>query len=195
MMAQQNKMTAAAAELDPVEYLFRCLAEEGGALYGGEAVTQLEHALQAADLAYREGASDALVAAALLHDVGHLLADDDGAAESGHDLYHEEAGARFVARHFPQAVSEPIRLHVDAKRYLCAIDPDYFATLSPASVRTLVLQGGPFDEAGATAFRLTPFSEDAVKLRFWDDLAKDPEADPPPLAFFRPVVERARRRP
>lgn len=164
------------------------LEQAGAARYGGEAVSQLDHALQSAALAAREGASDALVVAALLHDLGHLAhPDSDAASRAGRDLRHEQVGARLLARWFPPAVTEPVRLHVQAKRLL-ARDPGYAAALSEESVRTLALQGGPFDDTEAAAFRALPFAEDAVRMRRWDDAAKIVGLVVPPLASWAPLL-------
>ncbi len=139
------------------------IVDELIALYDGpsaarfydEAVTELQHALQCAALAVRAGASDALTAAALLHDVGHLVLDDNVALtdELTVDRRHESVGARFLAPYFPPSVTAPIALHVAAKRYLCTSEPGYFASLSPSSVRSLALQGGPMDEHEAVGIR------------------------------------------
>lgn len=164
------------------------LAQRGGEMYGGEAVTQLQHALQAATLARADEAPAHLVVAALLHDYGHIVTEDEGAAERGIDRMHEDAAADFLAAWFPAAVTEPIRLHVAAKRYLCAIDPIYFDGLSPASIASLAVQGGPFTPDEADSFAAGPHAADAVRLRVWDDIAKDPAAATPPLADFRREV-------
>jgi phosphonate degradation associated HDIG domain protein len=169
--------------LDTVIELF---ATRGLAEYHGEAVTQREHALQAAHLAERAGAGDALVAAALLHDVGHLLHGlGEDAADRGLDDRHEQIGYKWLARWFGPEVAEPVRLHVAAKRYLCATDPAYAARLSPASRLSLELQGGPFTPAEAEAFRTLPRHADAVRLRHWDDAAKVPGLAVPPLEHYR----------
>jgi [1-hydroxy-2-(trimethylamino)ethyl]phosphonate dioxygenase len=157
----------------------------GSSLYGGEAVTQLEHALQAAWLAEQAGAAPALILAALLHDVGHLLHSlPDDAPDDGVDDVHEELGNRWLRRSFVTAVCDPVRLHVAAKRYLCAVDPTYLATLSPPSVQSLHLQGGPFNADEILAFQAEPFFQESVELRRWDDLAKDPELATPDVAHF-----------
>ncbi len=172
-----------------VDEIFDNLAGRGHEMYGGEAVTQLQHALQCATMARRAGATASLVTAALLHDYGHLVVDDgagdDGAAERGIDMLHEEVAAAHLARWFGPAVTEPIRMHVAAKRYLCATNTDYFADLSPASVASLKVQGGRFSVAEAAEFIAAPFARDAVRLRVWDDLAKDTEARTPALDDFR----------
>lgn len=163
---------------------------QGAAQYGKEAVTQLQHALQCAHLAEVSGASHELVAAALLHDLGHLIASTAAGQATGVDDLHQFVAIPFLRGVFPAAVLDPIAMHVDAKRYLCFADPAYHATLSPASQRSLVLQGGPFDQAGADAFMAKPFASDAVALRRWDDLAKDPAAITPGWEHYQEVLER-----
>lgn len=157
----------------------------------GEEVTQLEHALQAATLAQQSGAGIHLVAAALLHDVGHFLADGSNRSPA-EDLHHERLAARWLAPFFGDAVIEPIRLHVDAKRYRCATEASYFASLSEASRLSLALQGGPMDAKESAIFRAHPWSRDALLLRQWDDLAKIPNLKTPPLADFLPTLQAAR---
>jgi gamma-butyrobetaine dioxygenase len=178
--------------IDEIEAL---LATRGRSAYHGEAVSQAEHALQAARLADREGAPGALVDAALQHDVGHLVGVEDVAiAERGIDGRHEDSGASWLAAHFPAAVVEPIRLHVAAKRYLCAVDPAYRAALSPASALSLRLQGGPMGPAEVAAFEATPHHADAVRLRRWDDAAKVPGLDVPGVAHYRDRLAASLRR-
>lgn len=174
--------------LQDIEQLF---ADKGGEQYTGEPVTQLEHALQSAMLAENEGASDALVTAALLHDLGHLL-HDLGATPTlqGVDDVHQYRALPFLRGLFGDEVLEPIKLHVDAKRYLCATRADYFAALSDDSRRSLALQGGVFSPSQAEAFIRQPGAEAAVRLRIWDDLAKAEDLATPGLAHF---MERARR--
>lgn len=175
-----------------VDQIFETLDAAGGEMYGGEAVTQLQHALQCGALALDGGHGSHLVTAALLHDYGHLLNEDDAAAAAqGLDQHHEEVAANYLARWFPEAVTQPIRFHVPAKRYLCTVDPTYFDGLSPASVQSLKVQGGVFSAEEAEAFISQPHASEAVLLRNWDDLAKDTEATTPPLDAFRPHVEAA----
>lgn len=174
--------------LQDIQHLFDTRGHEQ---YSGEPVTQLEHALQSAALAEAEGADDALVTAALLHDLGHLLQDHgETPTLRGIDDLHQYAALPFLRGLFPDAVLGGIRLHVDAKRYLCATRPGYLEALSADSQRSLVLQGGVFDAAQAAAFIAQPGAEAAVRLRLWDDLAKAEGAPTPPLAHF---LERARR--
>lgn len=148
-------------------------AEHGDSEYGGEAVTQWEHACQAACLAERSGADASLVVAALVHDVGHLLHHlPDDAPIRGIDDLHERIGADWLTAKFPEAVVAPVRLHVPAKRYLCAVEEAYLAGLSPPSLTSLALQGGAMSAAEAADFESLPFFADAVRLRRWDDQAK-----------------------
>jgi phosphonate degradation associated HDIG domain protein len=161
------------------------LTERGGAMYGSEAVTQLEHALQCAMLAERAGATPAVVVACLLHDLGHLLVEHPGVeSELDVDDVHQYRAIPFLRPVFSAAVLEPIRLHVDAKRYLCFAESDYWDTLSPASRHSLELQGGSFTGAEAANFIAIPFARDAVDLRRWDDLAKIPGNATPPIAHY-----------
>jgi phosphonate degradation associated HDIG domain protein len=165
--------------------VLRLFAERGDSGYGGEAVTQREHALQTALLAEESGADSALVAAALLHDIGHLLHRlPNDAPEQGKDDRHETLAARWLEKRFPPAVTEPVRLHVAAKRYLCAVDPEYRARLSAPSESSLKLQGGPMTADEAAAFAAGPYAAASTMLRRWDDEAKDPEKSAPPVDHF-----------
>ena len=168
-------MNPAVAE---IEALF---AAHGAKSYG-EGVTMLEHALQAAALAEAEGAEDSLVVAALLHDIGHFLqpADDDFGYHK-----HDRSGGDWLARRFGPAVSEPVRLHVAAKRYLCAVEPDYVGRLSAASVHSLTKQGGPMSPAEAAAFATLPHAAAAARLRRWDDGGKRDGMAVPDLWHYR----------
>ena len=181
--------TAALLRRQALDRIARLFADQGSAEYFGEAVTQAEHMLQAGALAQAEGAPAALVAAALLHDLGHFHGE-----VSGHDLMqgtdnrHSHTGADWLAQWFGPAVTEPVRLHVAAKRYLCAVEPGYFDLLAPASVHTLAVQGGPMTPAQAEEFAAHPYGADAVRLRRWDEAAKDPQAPTPGFAHFRPLL-------
>ncbi|HCS53996.1 phosphonate degradation HD-domain oxygenase [Rubinisphaera sp.] len=175
--------------VDDVLLLFQ---SRGNSQYGGEAVTQQEHALQAATLADAEGASDALITAALLHDVGHLLHDlPEESPEMGVDDHHEGSGYHYLNSIFPAEVTEPIRLHVAAKRYLCAVDPNYQSCLSEPSIVSLNLQGGAMSSEEVRAFDENPHREAAVRLRRWDDEAKVANLTTPLLSYFQPIVHSA----
>ena len=171
-----------------IEKLFR---DHGSIAYSGEAVTQLEHALQSAQLAERAGAGDALVTAAFLHDLGHLLnLQGDSPTERGIDDQHQYFAIPFIRPLFPPAVVEAIRLHVDAKRALCALEPEYYEALSEDSKRSLTLQGGIFTRAETEAFLAKPFAESAMRVRRWDDAAKVAGAQTPPLAHYLGIIAR-----
>jgi phosphonate degradation associated HDIG domain protein len=172
-----------------IDQIFDTFRQKGHLSYG-EDVTQLEHALQTAYFAEKDGAPPALVAAAVLHDYGHLLHDlSENIADQGLDGLHEEVGAQYLSRYFGSEVTEPIRLHVPSKRYLCAREPDYLATLSPASVQSLELQGGPFNDQEVAAFEESPHFEAAVQLRRYDDMGKEPGLEVPGLEHYRVCLE------
>ena len=176
--------------MNTVDAIFDLLETRGQASYFGEPVSQLEHALQCAHFATEEGASNELVAAALLHDVGHLLhTQGEDAVGQGVDTAHEELGRACLASYFGPSVTRPIAMHVAAKRYLCATDPSYVAQLSPASLQSLQLQGGPMSPEEVTQFESDDFAKDAVRLRRWDDLAKIQGKSVPPLGHYRKVLE------
>ena|SRR5438874_6628607 len=178
----------------PIDHIAELFAGEGLSSYLGEEVSIAVHMLQAGALAERSGAADALVAAALLHDVGHFEAigrrQTDGQQLESIDFRHEDSGADWLALWFPVAVSEPIRLHVAAKRYLCSVEPGYLGRLSAAAVHTLALQGGPLSATAAAAFASLPHAQAAISVRRWDDAAKDPMLAPTPFDHFRPLLSR-----
>lgn len=182
------------APTKPVETILQLFRNRGTSEYGGEAVTQEEHALQAAASAMADGADDALIAASLLHDIGHLLHDLPADAPAGGiDDHHENSGSRFIETIFGPEVCEPVRLHVAAKRYLTAVEPEYMAKLSEPSVTSLMLQGGPMSTAEQEEFRAHPHWEAAVRLRRYDELAKVPGARTPSVADFAELLGRVIR--
>jgi phosphonate degradation associated HDIG domain protein len=166
----------------------RVLTTRGQNQYGREAVSQLDHALQCAQLAEQAGHAAETVVAALLHDLGHLLVDEKTRTAPARDDLHQYIALPFLRGLLPDAVLEPIRLHVDAKRYLCATEPTYHATLSPASVRSLELQGGVYSADQAEAFMRQPYAAEAVALRRYDDNAKTPGRPTPPLEHFTQLM-------
>jgi phosphonate degradation associated HDIG domain protein len=173
--------------IDEVFSLFRA---RGQGAYFSEAVTETEHALQCAHLAELAGAGSELIAAALLHDIGHLLHDlPENIAEQGRDARHEDLGAVRLARHFGPAIVDPVRLHVAAKRYLCAVEPGYLVGLSPASLVSLGLQGGAFSPEEVRRFEQEPWFRSAVAVRRWDDAAKVPGLAVPGLEHYRGRLE------
>ena len=168
-----------------VQEIIGLFESRGSSQYGGEAVTQLEHALQCAMLAESEAASPELVVAALLHDIGHLLHElPDDAPDQGVDDHHESSAGRYLTETFPPAVTEPVRLHVEAKRYLCATDLHYQEQLSEPSILSLQQQGGGMTPTEIVEFEQLPFAKDAIRLRRWDDAAKDPARKTPPISHF-----------
>jgi phosphonate degradation associated HDIG domain protein len=174
--------------LADIDGLFR---QHGHIEYSGEGVTQLEHALQAAQLAENEGAGDELVTAAFLHDLGHLLnLQGETPSERGIDDQHQYFAIPFLRPLFPSAVIEAIRLHVDAKRALCALEPGYHAALSEDSKRSLKLQGGIFDAAQLQAFMAKAHAADAMRVRRWDDQAKCVGAATPPIGHYLQIAAR-----
>ena len=168
-----------------IAWLVSLMAEKGQRQYGLHDVNQLQHALQAAMFAEQSGGSPALITAALLHDIGHMVHGlGENPAEQGVDDRHEAVGHEFLTRYFPPEVTDPVLLHVAAKRYLCATEPDYFAVLSPDSVLSLRLQGGPMSAPELTAFREEPYAEEAVRLRRYDDMAKVKDLPTPGIEHF-----------
>jgi phosphonate degradation associated HDIG domain protein len=173
-----------------VAALFEMFATLGGRRYGEE-VNQAQHMLQCAQFAAEEGAPDTLVAAALLHDIGHFLhTHGDDAAERGIDDRHEQLGAAWVARWFGPEVAAPITLHVDAKRFLCRAEPGYVDHMSAASRRSLSLQGGTMTPEACRRFLTNPFAQDAIRLRRYDDRGKLTALTPPPIETYRAMLHR-----
>lgn len=164
-------------------------SKRGESQYGGERVTQLEHALQCAQLAEQAEAGAEQIVAALLHDIGHLLHDlPQDAPDQGIDDHHENSGNAYLQQHFPESVCAPVRMHVAAKRYLCAVDTTYQSTLSAPSIQSLQLQGGPMSQEEITEFEMDPHWKEAVALRRWDDHAKKVDLPTPELEHFLALV-------
>jgi len=171
--------------------VFAIFGRRGSGAYFGERVSMTEHGLQAAYFARQESAPEVLVLAALLHDIGHLVeAVPDDLADWSADARHEEIGARWLARRFAAQICEPVRLHVPAKRYLCATDPGYVAMLSQASVVTLALQGGPLGRAEVLQFETEHFHREAIQVRRWDDQGKVAGLKTPGLAEYRGLIKK-----
>jgi phosphonate degradation associated HDIG domain protein len=172
------------------EEILAIFKKRGASAYFGESVSMTEHALQAAYFAQTAHAPPALIVAALLHDIGHLIDEvPNDILEWTTDAHHERVGERWLARRFPLEVSEPVRLHVLAKRYLLATDTDYFSKLSPASVITLKLQGGPMAAHEVASFETERFHRDAVRVRQWDDQGKAVGLRTPGLGDYRALIE------
>jgi [1-hydroxy-2-(trimethylamino)ethyl]phosphonate dioxygenase len=179
--------------VSPLDEIRVAFARRGGDTYG-EGVSQLEHALQCAACAERDGAAPALIAATLLHDIGHLIHDlPQDIADQGVDTQHESLGSAFLSQHFGPAVTEPVRLHVAAKRYLATIERGYYDLLSPASVQSLQLQGGLMSAEERIRFAAERFADDAIRLRRWDDEGKLVGARTPDLTHFERYVSASLR--
>ncbi|MXZ79947.1 MAG: HD domain-containing protein [Gammaproteobacteria bacterium] len=172
-----------------IEFIKDIFTNRGGESYLGEPVSMSEHMLQAAYNAEKSGQEATVVVAALLHDIGHYTGEfGDDFMQLGIDNLHEVSGERFLKRWFPPQVTEPVRWHVDAKRYLCAVDPDYFATLTAASVRTLELQGDPMSPEEVSRFSANPWLDRILKVRRFDDQGKVPGTKTPNLDHYLPMV-------
>ena len=175
-------------KLADIEKLYR---DHGHIAYSGEGVSQLEHALQTAQLAERDGAGDELVTAAFLHDLGHLLnLQGETPTERGIDDQHQYFAIPFIRALFAASIVEAIRLHVDAKRALCALEPEYYEALSEDSKRSLTLQGGIFSQPETAAFMAKPFAAEAIRVRRWDDRAKVAGEKTPPVDHFLKIAAR-----
>ncbi len=174
-----------------VAFIGDILERRGADSYLGEAVTMREHMLQGAHLAEQAHAGDEMIASALLHDIGHYTNEfSEDALAKGINNRHEEAGAAIVAPFFPEVVTACVRWHVEAKRYLCAIDPTYFDRLSAASVHTLNLQGGPMDADEVAAFEKNPHLDAIIQVRRWDEAGKVAGEATPPFSHYAPVLQR-----
>ncbi|MEI9401475.1 HD domain-containing protein [Mesorhizobium argentiipisi] len=174
-----------------VEFIADIFERRGAESYLGEPVTMSEHMLQGAWLAEQDGAPEELVAAALLHDIGHYTSEfGTYSPDDVEDKHHDEAGGEMLAPFFPPVIVECVRLHVSAKRYLCATDPTYFSKLSPASVHTLSLQGGPMSAEEVAEFRSNPFHDEAVRVRIWDEGGKIANMKTRAFRDYVPLLER-----
>ena len=170
--------------------IFNLLQTRGANLqYGNENVTQLEHALQCAELAEKNKFSKEIITAALLHDIGHLLYDGKDPIQEGKDGYHENLGADYLSAYFSKKVTRPIQAHVDCKKYLSATEDGYYDHLSEASKSSLIAQGGPFSKKEAEEFIKKPFMKEAVELRRLDDRAKIFNKKTPNLSYFKHYVK------
>ena len=177
-----------------VSYIIDLLQTKGADIqYGNEDVTQLEHALQCADLAEKNNLPNATIVAALLHDIGHLLYEEEDPIHKGKDGYHENLGADYLSQYFTEEVTTPIRAHVDSKRYLSSVEKGYYESLSEASKLSLKVQGGPFTKEEAENFIKKPFMKHAVEMRRFDDMAKIQNKKTPDVNHFRPYLDEARQ--
>jgi phosphonate degradation associated HDIG domain protein len=174
-----------------VAFLGDIFERRGGEEYLGEPVTMAEHMLQGAHLAEQQGESEEIVVATLLHDIGHFTSEfGTFSMEDTHDKHHEEAGAEILEQFFPSIVTDCVRHHVAAKRYICATDPKYFGQLSVASIHSLKLQGGPMNAEEVAAFERHPNAREIVKVRYLDDAGKVAGMVTPGFAHYAPMVQR-----
>ena len=174
-----------------VNFLGDIFARRGGEEYLGEPVTMAQHMLQGATFAEQKGLSEEIIVAALLHDIGHFTSEfGTYSPDDTEDKFHEEAGAAVLAEFFPSIVTDCVRHHVAAKRYLCATDPSYFDRLSAASVHSLNLQGGPMSQAEVAEFAANPNLDDIIQVRFLDEAGKEPDMHTPDFDHFAPMVQR-----
>jgi len=175
-----------------LDFLLNLLEKKGSdMIYGGEKVSQLEHALQCAELAEENKLPNSAIAAALLHDIGHLLYEDRDPIHDGKDGHHENLGADYLSKYFGEEVINPIRAHVDSKKYLTAVEDGYYDSLSEASQISLAAQGGPFTKEEAKEFIKKPYMKEAVEMRRYDDMAKILNKKTPSLNHFKPYLEEA----
>lgn len=169
-----------------IRQIIEVFEQRGAENYGSEEISQQQHAIQSALLAMRDGASNTLVVAALLHDIGHILGNSPlpSSDSQNYDDKHEARAFRWLLEHFGQPVADPVRLHVAAKRYLCTVDPSYCESLSPTSLKSFYDQGGIFSPEEKTEFEKERYHADALQLRRWDDAAKDPSMSTPGIEEF-----------
>jgi [1-hydroxy-2-(trimethylamino)ethyl]phosphonate dioxygenase len=174
-----------------VAFLGDIFERRGGEEYLGEPVTMAQHMLQGATLAERANAPEVVIVAALLHDIGHFTSEfGTYHPDDVEDRHHEDAGAEVLTPFFPTLVTDCVRYHVAAKRYLCATKPEYFNRLSAASVHTLGLQGGPMNAAEVAEFRRNPNLNQIIQVRYLDEAGKHANMETPPFAHFAPMVQR-----
>lgn len=175
-----------------VAFLGDIFDRRGGEEYLGEPVTMAEHMLQGATIAEENGQDELIIVAALLHDIGHFTSEfGTFTMEDTQDRYHEEAGAVVLDRFFPSVVTDCVRYHVAAKRYLCATRPEYFRRLSEASIHSLNLQGGPMSDEEVTEFEKNPNLKEIIAVRYLDDAGKRDDMKTPDFWHFAPMVQRA----
>lgn len=187
-------MSAVASSLtreNIVSFLCDIFTRRGGEEYLGEPVTMAQHMLQGATLAQQNNETELVIVAALLHDVGHFTSEFGMfSMDDTQDKLHEHAGAEVLQQFFPSLVIDCVRHHVAAKRYLCAVDPEYFNQLSQASVHSLNLQGGPMNAQEVKAFEQQPNLQQIVRVRRYDDAGKSPSMQTPPFSAFMPMIQR-----
>ncbi|SMX44213.1 (R)-1-hydroxy-2-trimethylaminoethylphosphonate oxygenase [Octadecabacter ascidiaceicola] len=174
-----------------VPFLASIFERRGGEEYLGEPVTMAQHMLQGATFAEQQGLREEIIVAALLHDIGHFTSEfGTYSPDDTEDKYHEEAGAEVLADFFPSLITDCVRYHVAAKRYLCATRPSYFDRLSAASIHSLNLQGGPMSDAEVASIEANPNLPEIIQVRYLDEAGKEPDMQTPDFAHFAPMVQR-----
>lgn len=174
-----------------VAFLEDIFERRGGEEYLGEPVTMAEHMLQGATIAEQNNQPEIIIVSALLHDVGHFTSEFGMfSMDDTEDRYHEDAGADVLQDYFPTLVTDCVRYHVAAKRYLCATRPAYFDRLSEASVHSLNLQGGPMNDDEVTEFEKNPNLEEIIAVRYLDEAGKHADMKTPPFSHFAPMVQK-----
>lgn len=174
-----------------VDFLGSIFDRRGDEEYLGEPVTMGQHMLQGATLAEKAKLPEEIIVAALLHDIGHFTSEfGTFSMNDTEDRHHEDAGAEVLSGFFPTIVTDCVKYHVAAKRYLCATKPEYFERLSEASIHSLNLQGGPMTAEEVGEFEKNPNLKDIIKVRYLDEAGKDPDLVTPDYAHFAPMVQR-----
>lgn len=174
-----------------VAFLADIFTRRGGEEYLGEPVTMAQHMLQGATIAQQNGQNEEIIVGALLHDIGHFTSEfGTYHPDDTEDRHHEDAGEEVLAPFFPTVITDCVKYHVAAKRYLCATKPAYFARLSPASVHTLELQGGPMNDTEVAAFETNPNLQEIIQVRYLDEAGKRPDMETPDFSHFAPMVQR-----
>lgn len=174
-----------------VEFIGGIFDRRGDEEYLGEPVTMAEHMLQGATIAEQNGQPEEIIVGALLHDIGHFTSEFGMfSMNDTEDRFHEEAGAEVLERFFPSVITDCVRYHVAAKRYLCATRPDYFNRLSEASVHSLNLQGGPMNAEEVAEFEKNPNLKQIIAVRYLDEAGKRADMETPDYWHFAPMVQR-----
>ena len=174
-----------------VAFIGDIFTRRGHEEYLGEAVTMAQHMLQGATIAEANNKSDEVIAGVLLHDIGHFISEfGTFSMADTEDRHHEVSGAEILEAFFPAVITECVRHHVAAKRYLCATKPTYFGRLSPASVHSLNLQGGPMNDDEVAKFASNPYLDEIIQVRYLDEAGKEADMNTHDFAHFMPMLQK-----